>query len=44
MEFIHRPYQPGQTIAALATPPGEGGISIICLQEKGLLKLQQPFA
>lgn len=29
MEFIHRPYQPGETIAALATPPGEGGVAII---------------
>jgi len=29
MEFIQRPYQPGETIAAISTPPGEGGISII---------------
>lgn len=29
MEFIHRPYQPGETIVAISTPPGEGGISII---------------
>jgi tRNA modification GTPase len=29
MEFIHRTYFPGQTIAALATPPGEGGIAIV---------------
>lgn len=29
MEFIHQPYQPGETIAAIATPPGEGGIAII---------------
>src|SRR5262245_58370448 len=29
MEFVHRPYVPGQTIAAVATPPGEGGIAII---------------
>ncbi|MCC5832742.1 MAG: tRNA uridine-5-carboxymethylaminomethyl(34) synthesis GTPase MnmE [Chlamydiales bacterium] len=29
MYFIHRPFQPGETIAALATPPGEGGIGII---------------
>ncbi len=28
-EFVHRPYQPGETIAAIATPPGEGGIAII---------------
>lgn len=29
MEFVHRPYQPGDTIAAIATPPGEGGVAII---------------
>lgn len=29
MEFIHEPYQGGETIAAVATPPGEGGIAII---------------
>jgi len=29
MEFVHRSYEPGQTIAAVATPPGEGGIAII---------------
>lgn len=29
MDFIHRPFQPGETIAAIATPPGEGGIGII---------------
>ncbi len=29
MEFIHRPFESGETIAAIATPPGEGGISII---------------
>ncbi len=29
MDFVHRPYQPGQTIAAVATPPGEGGVAII---------------
>lgn len=29
MHFIHHPYQPGDTIAAIATPPGEGGIAII---------------
>ena len=40
--FIHRPYQPGQTIAAIATPPGDGGVAIIrisgndalCIAEK----------
>lgn len=29
MEFIHQPYQPGDTIAAIATPPGEGGVAIV---------------
>lgn len=29
MEFSEHPYQPGETIAAISTPPGEGGISII---------------
>lgn len=29
MEYIHQPYQPGETIAAIATPPGEGGVAII---------------
>lgn len=29
MEFIHTPYIPGETIAAIATPPGEGGVAII---------------
>lgn len=28
-EFVHQPYQPGDTIAAVATPPGEGGVAII---------------
>lgn len=29
MEFIHQHYQPGETIAAVATPPGEGGVAIV---------------
>lgn len=29
MEFIHQPLNEGDTIAAIATPPGEGGIAII---------------
>lgn len=29
MEFVHTPYQPGETIAAVATPTGEGGVAII---------------
>ncbi len=34
MEFIHHPFQAGETIAAIATPPGEGGISIIRISGK----------
>lgn len=29
MHFIHEPYQVGETIAAICTPPGEGGIAVI---------------
>ncbi|MCK4935041.1 MAG: tRNA uridine-5-carboxymethylaminomethyl(34) synthesis GTPase MnmE [Simkaniaceae bacterium] len=29
MEFTHRSYEKGQTIAAIATPPGDGGVAII---------------
>lgn len=29
MDFVHRPYIPGETIAALATAPGEAGIAIV---------------
>ncbi len=29
MHFVHRPYQKGETIAAVATPPGEGGIAVV---------------
>jgi tRNA modification GTPase len=29
MEFVHQSYDPGETIAAIATPPGEGGVAII---------------
>lgn len=29
MEFVHQSYVPGETIAAIATPPGEGGVAII---------------
>lgn len=29
MEFVHQHYQPGETIAAVATPPGEGGVAIV---------------
>lgn len=29
MEFVHQTYVPGETIAAIATPAGEGGVAII---------------
>ena len=39
MEFNHHPYQPGETIAAIATPPGEGGIAIIRISGKRALEV-----
>lgn len=39
MEFIHEPYQPGETIAAIATPPGEGGVAIIRISGKDALQV-----
>lgn len=41
MEFIHQPYQPGETIAAVATPPGEGGVAIIRISGKNALDVAQ---
>lgn len=29
MHFAHRPYEQGETVAAIATAPGEGGIAVI---------------
>ncbi len=29
MQFVHRPYIPGETIAAVATAPGDGGVAIV---------------
>lgn len=34
MEFVHKPYIAGETIAAIATPPGEGGIAIVRISGK----------
>lgn len=34
MDFIHQPYVPGETIAAIATPPGEGGVAIVRISGK----------
>lgn len=39
MEFIHQPYIPGETIAAIATPPGEGGVAIIRLSGDRALEI-----
>lgn len=39
MDFIHHPYQPGETIAAIATPPGEGGISVIRISGKEAIEV-----
>lgn len=35
MEFVHLPYEKGDTIAAVATPPGEGGVAIIRISGTG---------
>lgn len=37
MEFVQQPYQPGETIAAIATPPGEGGVAIVRISGKDAL-------
>lgn len=39
--FIHQPYQPGETIAAVATPPGEGGVAIIRISGKDAFNVAQ---
>jgi tRNA modification GTPase len=41
MEFVHRPYQPGETIAAIATPPGEGGVAIIRISGNDALEIAE---
>ncbi len=38
MEFVHRPYQPNQTIAAIATPRGEGGVAMIRVSGQDAIK------
>jgi tRNA modification GTPase len=37
MEYTHRAYVPGETIAAIATPPGEGGVAVIRISGKEAL-------
>jgi tRNA modification GTPase len=39
MNFIHTPYTPGETIAAIATPPGEGGVAIIRISGRDSLNV-----
>lgn len=39
MQFVHQPYQPGETIAAIATPPGEGGVAIIRISGHNALNI-----
>jgi tRNA modification GTPase len=39
MDFVHRPYIPGETIAAIATPPGEGGIAIVRISGEDSLSI-----
>lgn len=34
MSFTHHPYQPGETVAAIATPIGEGGVAIVRISGK----------
>ncbi len=33
-EFVHRPYREGETVAAVTTPPGEGGVAIVRISGK----------
>lgn len=39
--FIIEPYVPGQTIAAIATPPGEGGVAIIRISGKEAIRVAE---
>ena len=41
MEFIHRPYTQGDTVAAIATPPGEGGVAVVRISGKGALDIAE---
>lgn len=41
MHFVHRAYIPGETIAAVATPPGEGGVAIIRISGSEALPVAQ---
>lgn len=39
MEFVHRPFLPGETIAAISTPLGEGGISVVRISGKAAFEI-----
>jgi tRNA modification GTPase len=39
MEFVHPSYDLGETIAAIATPPGEGGVAIIRISGQHALEV-----
>lgn len=41
MEFVQHPYLPGETIAAIATPPGEGGVAIIRISGKQAIDIAE---
>lgn len=41
MDFIHDSYIPGETIAAIATPLGEGGVAIIRISGKEAVRVAQ---
>jgi len=43
MNFIHEPYEPGETIAAIATPLGSGGVAIIRISGKESLNFAAKF-
>lgn len=43
MDFIHQPYIPGETIAAIATPPGEGGVAIIRISGNDSFQIAAKF-
>jgi len=40
-KYVHRAYIPGETIAAIATAPGEGGVAIIRISGKEALDVAQ---
>ena len=40
-QFVHKPYQEGETIAAIATPAGEGGVAIIRISGKEALTVAE---